>query len=490
MSAVTLARLSTKLWVGNNDFDHTPVRTVVSLQSFDQADQLAEGAIVVIDQRLSANPWSYRFDLALRNLPDRTAAFILPSSSWETPSLTAERIAAGRRIALGHLRGDEDAVSLAMYVQHLLGNAGQPGIDAIERITVQLAMFDTLDDLPELLTTCSEHLETEVALADRPVDGGLALRCAGLIRSYLTTDETDSPIVSSATALIARHIEDMYEADHEARALPDITRAELFNEMLLSDAATGADAVNRLRRSDVPIDGSHLAIRVDCHDPLPPGSSLQAVARCQARIAEIFLHTLGNRPGVWTQAGTANSILLISTLDREHSSGATAAFVEHLERAIGEASSKYPGLRLHVGLGTPHLGAGGLRASVSESATALRAARARGNHNQVGQFDRLGLGRALVRWAELDGVRPVINQILEPILDQPPRQKKEMLDTLRAYLDSGQNVAKTAEAMHLHRNTVRYRLDRIEALLTVDMADPDDRLLLELSCRVIDAELL
>jgi purine catabolism regulator len=53
-------------------------------------------------------------------------------------------------------------------------------------------------------------------------------------------------------------------------------------------------------------------------------------------------------------------------------------------------------------------------------------------------------------------------------------------ETLTAYLRCGGSVAATADALHVHRNTVRYRLRRVEQLTALDLGRPEDRLLLEL----------
>lgn len=44
--------------------------------------------------------------------------------------------------------------------------------------------------------------------------------------------------------------------------------------------------------------------------------------------------------------------------------------------------------------------------------------------------------------------------------------------TLRAYYASGASVSKTAETLFLHRNSVRYRLDRVRALFGGDIDHP------------------
>jgi len=470
---------------------HT-VRSVVVVRSMVDVEAATPGAIVVIDPSFGLDISSYRFDLALRTFADGVVAVLTQATESTEPSITARRIAQDRQIALGHLLGQSTAISLALHLQGLQGEGTDAALRVLDLISEEIDRLKTLDAVPDFLQTCSRHLGAPILLTDRThAAPAVPLRRGGLVKHMLVVDaEEESTILRSAIAQIARHLEDLYEADYEARELPEVTRSELFNEILLSDSTAGADAVHRLRNSDFPIDGSHLAIRVDCHEPLPLPTTMSTIARCQARIAEIFLTEMRHRVGQWTQAGTTNSILLISTVERSHSEMVSADLDRTLRRAIAEAEAVFGGLRIHVGMGTPHPGAPGFRTSVAEATTAARTARARRNNNEVEHFDHLGLGRALVRWAEIEGVRPVIDEIMQPLIQQPSRQAREAVTTLRTYLDTGQSISRTAESLHLHRNTIRYRIERIAEILTVDIDNPDERLLLELSCRVVGAEML
>ena len=57
----------------------------------------------------------------------------------------------------------------------------------------------------------------------------------------------------------------------------------------------------------------------------------------------------------------------------------------------------------------------------------------------------------------------------------------DMVATLKTYLDLERNSSKTADALHLHRNSVTYRLEKIKSLMTSDLDEPENRLLLTLS---------
>ncbi len=65
-------------------------------------------------------------------------------------------------------------------------------------------------------------------------------------------------------------------------------------------------------------------------------------------------------------------------------------------------------------------------------------------------------------------------------------QDPELAETLRAYLDSFGDIAAAAQWLQVHPNTVRYRVRRIEKLLSTSLADPDVRLVFSMGLRVIE----
>lgn len=71
-------------------------------------------------------------------------------------------------------------------------------------------------------------------------------------------------------------------------------------------------------------------------------------------------------------------------------------------------------------------------------------------------------------------VRELQNQ--DPVLAQ----------TLRSYLDSFGDVGVAARSLQVHPNTVRYRVRRIEKLLSTSLADPDVRLVFSLGLRALE----
>ena len=60
----------------------------------------------------------------------------------------------------------------------------------------------------------------------------------------------------------------------------------------------------------------------------------------------------------------------------------------------------------------------------------------------------------------------------------------DLLKTLRVYMQQSMNQIHTANALFIHRNTLKYRLARIEELTDIDLSDADEKLYLSLSLRL------
>lgn len=101
----------------------------------------------------------------------------------------------------------------------------------------------------------------------------------------------------------------------------------------------------------------------------------------------------------------------------------------------------------------------------------------------VARWDRIGIYRALsgldLDSVEIGTIHPGAGRLLVG-----DAANHELVATLEAYLDSAGNAAATSAALHLHRTTLYYRLQRIETLAGTDLKDGDERLCLHLALKL------
>jgi hypothetical protein len=105
----------------------------------------------------------------------------------------------------------------------------------------------------------------------------------------------------------------------------------------------------------------------------------------------------------------------------------------------------------------------------------------------VARADRLPAYRLLGNLHNLPEGERQARSLLEPLLRGRPDVRREHLATLRALLDQP-GIAEAAVALGVHRNTVAYRIRRIEAATGWRLADPELRFPLALALRLVRDE--
>jgi purine catabolism regulator len=140
-----------------------------------------------------------------------------------------------------------------------------------------------------------------------------------------------------------------------------------------------------------------------------------------------------------------------------------------------------------VAVSRPFHEPGGRSAAEADARATLEAAEALGEPPSVARADRLPAYRLLGNLHNLpDGARQA-RALLAPLLSGRPDVRRERLATLRAVLDQP-GLAEAADALGVHRNTVAYRVRRIEEATGWRLADPDLRLPLALALRLVQDE--
>lgn len=100
------------------------------------------------------------------------------------------------------------------------------------------------------------------------------------------------------------------------------------------------------------------------------------------------------------------------------------------------------------------------------------------------RFESLGVYRMLSSVTDPAGIEGFMNEQLGPLIEYDRQHDSSLLLTLERYFDSGCNYDEAAEALSIHRNTLKYRLKRIRELLCRDPHDGSARLDLHLATKV------
>lgn len=104
------------------------------------------------------------------------------------------------------------------------------------------------------------------------------------------------------------------------------------------------------------------------------------------------------------------------------------------------------------------------------------------NASQIDQtlafYEQVGVNRILLRLKDDPDLQHFSKMTVERLREDA--KDEELVETLAVYLEENGNNSKTSERLFIHRRTLRYRLEKIEKLLNIDLEDSEIRFLLYL----------
>ena len=136
-----------------------------------------------------------------------------------------------------------------------------------------------------------------------------------------------------------------------------------------------------------------------------------------------------------------------------------------------------------VGMSGAHDGLAKLAVSYTEAREAIEIAVGTGVRGRVVAFDEVLIDSIVRSSRHADRV---LEDTIGPLMRYDAEKQAELVQTLRAYVDAGFNLTKSADLLCVHPNTVVYRLRRIRELSGRDPHSPDDLLLLYLGLKLTE----
>ncbi|MFH0521144.1 PucR family transcriptional regulator [Streptomyces sp. M41] len=132
--------------------------------------------------------------------------------------------------------------------------------------------------------------------------------------------------------------------------------------------------------------------------------------------------------------------------------------------------------RVTLGVSAAVHSAEGLRGALEEARHARRVAAARTGRVCAAGHQELASHVLLLPFVPDDVRRAFTARLLDPLRDYDRRHRAELIPTLEAFLECDGSWTRCATRLHLHVNTLRYRVGRIEQLTSRDLSRLEDKL--------------
>ncbi|MEA5084923.1 MAG: helix-turn-helix domain-containing protein [Lachnospiraceae bacterium] len=142
--------------------------------------------------------------------------------------------------------------------------------------------------------------------------------------------------------------------------------------------------------------------------------------------------------------------------------------IKHIQEKINEL---YKGLTMSAGIGNQFYRVSDFKKSAVEAKRAMQTAKNGQSRNSIGNYDEIGIYRLFYELQDYEIFVSAMKAILGRLMEYDIDNNSNLVDTLEVYLMNDRNISRAAEELFLHRNTLKYRLNRIEEVLMYDLSD-------------------
>ena len=156
-------------------------------------------------------------------------------------------------------------------------------------------------------------------------------------------------------------------------------------------------------------------------------------------------------------------------------------YLDLLERRV---SRLLPGVVLTWGIGQHGDGVIVFPDSYSKACVALDLGRKQRGAGSRIDYEDTKINRLLQSLSHDKDVQEVTMSTISPLVDYDEKRSMDLIGTFTAYHLNNGNVSQTARKLNLHRQSLLYRLRKIESLTRLSLMNPDDVFLLDLSIKI------
>jgi purine catabolism regulator len=155
-----------------------------------------------------------------------------------------------------------------------------------------------------------------------------------------------------------------------------------------------------------------------------------------------------------------------------------------LARAFSfEILRQFPSVRVAIGLGQAAREISAWRSSYRDAVQALELADRLQTSTPLYIGD-LGVYQLILSLSDREKLLVFCERTLGSLIEYDLRQHADLLKTLEAFFACHGNLSQTAEMLIVHRNTLLYRMNRIEEIAEIDLDRPETRLALHLALTI------
>ncbi len=155
--------------------------------------------------------------------------------------------------------------------------------------------------------------------------------------------------------------------------------------------------------------------------------------------------------------------------------------IENVAKTIYDTLTAEAMNNVYIAIGTSVMDLKNVSASYKEAKMALEVGKIFEENKSIVNYEQLGIGR-LIYQLPTPLCKMFINEVLHGVsMDQ---FDEETLVTVNKFFENNLNVSETSRQLYIHRNTLVYRLDKLQKMTGLDLRNFDDAIIFKIMLMV------
>lgn len=240
-----------------------------------------------------------------------------------------------------------------------------------------------------------------------------------------------------------------------------------FFQNLLMDNLLLVDVYNRAKKLHIDINVPRVVYMIETK------------AESDSIVNELLKNMFTNQNGDYLTSVEENHIILVKALEPD----CDQAELMHVAHTIVDMVNTEIMVNVKVSIGTVVQELKDVSKSYKEAKMALEVGRIFYAENDINAYTSLGIGR-LIYQLPINLCKMFIEEIFGDHI--PEDLDEETLHTINKFFENNLNVSETSRQLFLHRNTLVYRIEKLQKSIGLDIRTFDDALTFKIALMVVN----
>jgi len=276
-------------------------------------------------------------------------------------------------------------------------------------------------------------------------------------------------------------------------------RDDLVEGLLLGRGRDNADAGRWAAHLgyDPARDHNVLAIAFDlpaAADAMTQDGLVRDSSAQRQRIWESIEHFVATRAPEAIVSARESEVVVVAAAPDEHAPGEHAAQAMDARQlaaaCLARMAELFPAVKVVIGIGGSCRDPGEIARSYAQAQRTTQTLQRLGPSSRAGTvsaFGDLGILRLLLQVPDLAELRSFAADVLGKLSMHEHEHKSEYLTTLACYFRENNSPQRASRILHVHPNTVAYRVKRIEEITGLRLDNYTDRLIAQVALEILDS---